>query len=62
MRRRDLLMHLRQHGCQFVREGREHSIWSNPATNRRTSIPRHREVQNYTAEQICKQLGIPRPF
>ncbi|MDA1129805.1 MAG: type II toxin-antitoxin system HicA family toxin [Chloroflexi bacterium] len=61
MRRRDLLRHLRQRGCQFVREGREHSIWGNPATDRRTSIPGHREVQNHTAEQICKQLGIPPP-
>jgi mRNA interferase HicA len=36
MKRRDLLRHLRQHGCEFVREGAEHSIWGNPATNRRT--------------------------
>jgi hypothetical protein len=26
MKRRDLLKHLRRHGCQFVREGAEHSI------------------------------------
>jgi len=61
MKRRDLLLHLRQRGCQFVREGREHSIWENPATNRRTSIPRHREINDFTAGRICKQLGIPQP-
>jgi mRNA interferase HicA len=44
MKRRDLLRHMTQHGCRFVREGGEHSIWENPATNRRTSVPRHREV------------------
>ncbi|MBM3239598.1 type II toxin-antitoxin system HicA family toxin [Candidatus Poribacteria bacterium] len=49
MKRRDLLRHLRQHGCRFVREGEEHSIWENPTTNRRTSVPRHREIPNYTA-------------
>jgi predicted RNA binding protein YcfA (HicA-like mRNA interferase family) len=35
MKRRDLLKHLRQHGCQFVREGGAHSIWENPITNHR---------------------------
>ena len=61
MKRRDLLRHLHEHGCQFVREGREHSIWENPVTNRRTSVPRHREIPDYTIERICKQLGIAGP-
>jgi mRNA interferase HicA len=61
MRRRDLLQHLRQQGCQFVREGREHSIWENPAINHRAAVPRHREIPNYTAERICKQRGIDPP-
>ena len=61
MKRRDLLRHLRQQGCQFVREGGDHSIWENPANNRRSSLPRHREILDYTAIKICKQLGIPNP-
>lgn len=61
MKRRDLLQHLRQHGCRFVREGAEHSIWENPAARRRASIPRHREIPDYTAARICQQLGIPLP-
>jgi mRNA interferase HicA len=61
MKRRDLLRHLRKHGCRFVREGWEHSIWENPVTGRRTSVPRHREIPDYTAARICKQLGIPVP-
>jgi predicted RNA binding protein YcfA (HicA-like mRNA interferase family) len=61
VKRRDLLQHLRQHGCQLTREGREHSIWENPATNRRASVPRHREIPDFTAKRICKQLGISEP-
>jgi mRNA interferase HicA len=61
MKRRDLLRHLRKHGCQFVREGGEHSIRENPVTGRRTSVSRHREIPDYTAARICKQLGIPVP-
>ncbi len=62
MKRRDLISHLKQHGCRLVREGGEHSIWENPANNARTSIPRHREISDFTAVRICKQLGIPAPF
>ena len=61
MKRRDLLEHLRNHGCHFVREGGEHSIWENPANKRRTSVPRHRDIPDYTAHRICKQLGVPIP-
>jgi hypothetical protein len=28
---------------------------------RRTAVPRHTEVVNYTAVRICSQLGIPIP-
>ena len=61
MKRRDLLAHLREQGCVFVREGSEHSIWENPATRRRASVPRHREILDYTAAAICQQLGIRAP-
>ena len=61
MKRRDLLKHLRLYECRLIREGDEHSIWENPSTKYRTSIPRHREILDYTIEKICKQLGIPLP-
>lgn len=61
MKRRDLMRYLSLHGCRFVREGGEHSIWENPTNNRRTSIPRHREIPEFTAIKICKQLEIPPP-
>ena len=61
MKRKDLLDYLRRNGCRFVREGGEHSIWENPGNQRRTSVPRHREIPDFTAMRICKQLGIPIP-
>ncbi len=61
MKRRDLLQHLLRYGCKYVREGGEHSIRENPANNRRSSIPRHREIPDLTALRICKQLEIPSP-
>ena len=59
MKRREFLRHLREHGCVLVREGAEHSIWENPATNNRASIPRHRDIPEFTAARISKQLGAP---
>ncbi|MEX2141985.1 MAG: type II toxin-antitoxin system HicA family toxin [Pirellulales bacterium] len=61
MKRKDLIKHLRTNGCLFVREGSDHSIWESPASRRRTSIPRHREIPEFTVTRICKQLGIPAP-
>lgn len=34
MKRSTLLKHLRKQGCYLKREGREHSLWTNPNTGR----------------------------
>ena len=59
MKRNELLRHLRQQGCEFIREGGNHSWWWNPQQNKRSSIPRHNEIDEYLARKICKDLGIP---
>ena len=59
MKRKDLLKHLRKHGCQFVREGGDHSIWENAENGRQTAVSRHREILEFTARRICQQLDIP---
>ena len=41
MKRGSLLRHLRKHGCYLKREGREHSLWCNPATGEVEAVPRH---------------------
>ncbi|MGI8911034.1 MAG: type II toxin-antitoxin system HicA family toxin [Rubrobacteraceae bacterium] len=61
MKRRDLLKHLSIHGCVLKREGSKHSIYWDPNTRKRTSVPRHNEVDDATARGICKQLAIPDP-
>jgi predicted RNA binding protein YcfA (HicA-like mRNA interferase family) len=59
--RRELVRHLEDHGCEFVREGGNHTIYRNPATGRIRSILRYCEVKNTTAREICKGLGIGPP-
>lgn len=34
MKRRDLVRHLRAHGCEFLREGGNHSVYVNRAKRR----------------------------
>ncbi|MBN1253763.1 MAG: type II toxin-antitoxin system HicA family toxin [Deltaproteobacteria bacterium] len=59
MKRRELLNHLKINGCELLREGGRHSWWWNPALNKRSSVPRHKEIQDTLAKKICKDLGIP---
>jgi mRNA interferase HicA len=59
MRRDALVRHLRRHGCVLLREGGRHSWWHNAERNKRSAVPRHREVDDDLARKICKDLGIP---
>jgi len=61
MKRRDLERHLREHGCELLREGGNHSVYWNPADRRTSSVPRHREISDLLARKICRDLGIPEP-
>jgi hypothetical protein len=61
VKRQVLIRHLRAYGCQLLREGRGHSVLINPANNQHSSVPRHREINDYTARAICGQLEIPEP-
>ena len=61
MKRRDLIRHLEQYGCEFLREGGNHSVWLNPENHYQAAIPRHREVSYVMAKQICKELEIELP-
>ena len=60
MKRRDLIRHLEKHECRLFREGGSHSIFRNRTTGKKASVPRHNEIVEYTVNQICKQLGIPK--
>jgi mRNA interferase HicA len=61
MKLRDLTKHLHDHGCELLREGANHSWWINIEQNRRTAVPRHREINDNLVLKICKDLGIPKP-
>jgi mRNA interferase HicA len=61
MKRVDLLRHLSQHGCVLMREGGKHSVYANPAARRVSTVPRHREINDFLVLKICRDPAIPEP-
>ncbi len=61
MKRVDLIRHLERHGCEFLREGGNHTIYVNRVVRKVSAVPRHREVIEFIARKICKDLEVPRP-
>ena len=58
MKRKDLIYHLNGNHCLLIREGAKHSVFFNPVNNKTTTIPRHKEIDNFLARKVCKDLGI----
>ncbi|MGD0811982.1 MAG: type II toxin-antitoxin system HicA family toxin [Verrucomicrobiota bacterium] len=50
-----------EQGCAPERENGSHSIWSNPHTGRKESIPRRNEIKKHLARSICRNLSVPDP-
>jgi mRNA interferase HicA len=61
MKRQELIRHVESYGCHLLREGGKHSVYFNPANNQTSVIPRHREINEFLAQKICRDLGIAEP-
>ncbi|MBW2238123.1 MAG: type II toxin-antitoxin system HicA family toxin [Deltaproteobacteria bacterium] len=60
VKRRDLVRYLEKNGFYLLREGANHSIY----TNDKKVIPvkRHKQFDRITANEICKQTGLSHKF
>ena len=61
MKRKDLLRHLNENGCEFLREGANHTVYVNRKVKKVSTIPRHKEIDDFLVKKICKDLDIPKP-
>jgi len=61
MKRIDLARHLERHGCEFLREGGNYSVYVNRAMQWASAVPRHREINDFLARKICRDLQVPEP-
>ncbi len=61
MKRIDLLRYLAEHGCELLREGGRHSVYVNRKAGRSSTVPRHREINDFLARKICRDLEVDAP-
>lgn len=61
MKRVDLIRHLEACGCVFLREGGRHTVYVNPTARKVSTVPRHREINDFMAKKICRELEIAGP-
>jgi mRNA interferase HicA len=59
MKRKEFIKYQTSKNCYLLREGGKHSWWINPQENKRSSVPRHNEINDILIKKICKDLGIP---
>jgi len=56
VKRRDLVRYFESHGFYLLREGANHSIYTDG--NKAIPIKRHRQFDRITANELCKQAGL----
>jgi mRNA interferase HicA len=61
MKRVDPTGHPGRHGREFLREGNKHTVYVNRLENKSSTVPRHREVNDFLARKICTDPQIPKP-
>ena len=61
MKRVDLIRHLESQGCRLLREGANHSVYVNPVTQKTSTVPRHREIDEFLSRKICRDLQVAVP-
>jgi predicted RNA binding protein YcfA (HicA-like mRNA interferase family) len=58
--RRELVKYLEENGFSLLRQGKRHSIYTKG--ERTIPVKRHRLLDRITANQLCKQAGVPPKF
>jgi predicted RNA binding protein YcfA (HicA-like mRNA interferase family) len=60
VKRRDLIQFLEENGFRLLREGANHSIYTNGVKT--IPVKRHRSLDRITANELCKQAGLTPQF
>jgi mRNA interferase HicA len=61
VKRRDRVRYLEKQGCELLRGGRNHTVYVNRGAAKATTVPRHREISDFIARKICRDLDVPEP-
>ncbi len=60
VKRRDLIRYLEKNGFYLLREGGNHSIYTND--KKVVPVKRHKQLDRITANELCKQAGLDPKF
>jgi len=60
VKRRDLVQYLEESGFRLLREGANHSIYTDGSKT--IPVKRHRQLDRITANELCKQAGLAPKF
>ena len=60
VKRKDIVRLLEANGFRLIREGGNHSVFSNG--EKMVPVKRHNQFDRITANELCKQAGIGKPF
>ena len=57
MKKAELLQRLMQQGAILLRHGAKHDVFLQPKTNKEATVPRHNDINEFTAKAILKKLS-----
>jgi len=60
VKRLDIVRYLEKNGFYLLREGANHSIYTND--NKTIPVKRHKNMDKITANELCKQAGLKKKF
>ena len=61
MKRLDLIRHIEKSGYVMLREGGNHTVYVNRLAKKVSTVPRHREINDFLTRKICRELDIGPP-
>ena len=56
-----MIRHIEASGCALLRECGRHTVYVNPTVRKVSTVPRHREINEFMAKKICRELEIDEP-
>ena len=59
--RRDIIKYLMENGFFFLREGGNHTIYTD-GKGKQIPLKRHKTFDRHTANEICKEAGLSKAF
>ena len=59
MKRTQLIRRIEADGAYLLRHGSNHDWYVNPRTKKSQAVPRHREIKEWLAQSIIKDLSTP---